>query len=184
MGRSLNLKSTFNFCGEFGSIDGLPSSKSSNSGRRVKMLIESFFSSEVYGNSEISARPGLHTYWHHNYVYLMCHFPIWYRILTVCPLSVRNKTGVGGSVLASNEKQWELVMGFHAFFFTVTVRSYTQNRPILITDISSAPSSAENVEQLWRMLSLSQAVHLPFVVTQDLENCGWFSLLPYVTMWQ
>lgn len=60
MDRSLNLKCTFNFCGEFGSIDGLPSSKPNNSGRRVKTIIESFFSSEVYGKSEISARPGLY----------------------------------------------------------------------------------------------------------------------------
>lgn len=39
------------------------------------MLIESFFSSEVYGKSEISARLVLHIFWHHDYVYLMSRFP-------------------------------------------------------------------------------------------------------------
>lgn len=160
-----NIKSTFNFCGEFDSIDGL---LMYNSNRRVKILIERFFSGEAYGKSEISGRSGLCTGSGIMIMSIYCLvFPVCYRILTASPLSVRNKTSVGGSTLAFSDKQWGLLMNFQDFFSSVAVRSCTENCTVLITDISSVPPSAEKVKEPWRILSVSQTIfHLLYPKTR------------------
>lgn len=111
-------------------------------------------------------------------------FPVWYRFLTACPLSVRNNSSVERSMLAFSEKQWRLLMNFHDFFWSVAVRSCTQNCTLLITDVSSVPPPGEKVKQPWRILSLSQIVHLPYTVSRDQENCGLFFWFPCVTTWE
>lgn len=177
MNISLNIKSSFNFCGEFGSIDGL---LTYNSNRWVKIIIDFSlmkFMASLRFQLDLEYTQILEPWW-------CLVSPVWHRILTVCPLSVRNKTRVGGNMLAFSEKQWGLPMDFHAFFLSVAVRSCTQNCTVLITGISSVPLSAEKVKQPWKILSLSQTVHLPFIVSQDLENCNLFSWLPRVTTWQ